>query len=153
MSRSILDDLKKRDICVILSLGGTRQMAAQYAGCSVRTIRNTTKRDPFFADQLAKTEISPEVKFLKNIIDAAKEEKNWRAAAWALERMYPERYARRRPETIPVAQLRDVVEYLVEMAMEQAPDSRNPKTLRATLTKIAHETLTKPVLKKSDDAT
>ncbi len=62
-------------------------------------------------------------------------------AAWALERMYPERYARRRPETIPIAQLRDVVHYLVEMAMQQASDTTNPKILRVTLTKLAHQSL------------
>ncbi len=55
MNKSLLDDGKKRDICLILSLGGTRQMAAHYVGCSVRTIRNTAHRDPLFADQLAKT--------------------------------------------------------------------------------------------------
>jgi hypothetical protein len=147
--RSILDEIKKRDICLILSLGGTRQMAAHYIGCTVRTIRNAAKSDLAFADKLAKTEISPEVKFLKNIIDATNDSKNWRAATWALERMYPERYARRRPETIPVAQLRDVVDYLVKMAMEQAPDTQDPKKLRDTLKTLAHQSLARSASKNN----
>jgi hypothetical protein len=152
MNKSTLDEFKKRDICRILACGGTRLMAAQYAGCSVRTIHNTAKRDPLFAEQLAKTELSPEFAFLKNIIDAVKEEKNWRAATWALERMYPERYARRRPETIPVGHLRDVVDYLVEKAMEKTPENQNRKALRATLKKLAHKSLTQSAVKKTNDA-
>ncbi len=54
--------------------------------------------------------------------------------------MYPERYARRRPNDTST-QLRDVIHYLVETAMQQASDTTNPKILRATLTKLTHQSL------------
>ncbi|HZZ27166.1 MAG TPA: hypothetical protein VFE46_04090 [Pirellulales bacterium] len=148
MKTTSLDESKQREICAILSLGGTRQMAAHYVGCSARTIRNVAKRDPQFAERLLKTELSPEIAFLRNISNAAMEGKYWRAAAWALERMFPERYERRRPDTIPMAQLHDVVDHLVEKAMQHAPDARDPQALRQLLAKVAHETLTTPSTKK-----
>ena len=151
--KRILDDIKKREICAILSVGGTRDMAAQYVGCTERTIRNAAERDPLFAERLAKTELSPEITFLRNISNAAAEGKYWRAAAWALERMYPERYEKRKPGAIPIAQLDDVVHYLVDAAMREVPDSRDPGTLRVTLTKIAHTTLITPANPKSTNAT
>jgi hypothetical protein len=141
MNKTYLDEIKQREICAILSVGGTRQMAARYVGCSVRTIRNRAKRDPLFAERLAKTELSPEITFLRSIIQAAGETKHRRAAAWGLERLYPERYAPRAPDTIPIAQLHDVVDHLVEKAMQLAPDTRNPQGLRTTLSELAIETL------------
>ncbi len=144
MRTFILNETKQREVCAILSLGGTHEMAAHYVGCHARTIRNMAKRNPEFAQRLLKTELSPEITFLKNISAAAAEQKHWRAAAWALERMYPERYARRAPDTIPVAQLHDVVNHLVDTAMRLAPDARNPQALRQTLAKLAHEKLAHP---------
>ena len=41
----------KNEICAILAVGGTRKMAAQYIGCSVRTICRMARRDPHFAER------------------------------------------------------------------------------------------------------
>ena len=42
---------------------------------------------------------------VKNIRNAAKKEQYWRAAAWALERCFPEKYARRGPDVITAEQI------------------------------------------------
>ena len=46
-----------------------------------------------------------ELGLVKNIRNAAKKEQYWRAAAWALERGFPEKYARRGPDVITVEQI------------------------------------------------
>lgn len=85
-----LDDSKRSAICTILSLGGTRRMAARYVGCTERTIRNTAARDRKFSQSLKQTELSPEITFLRTLLNAGKEAKYWQAAKWALQHMYPD---------------------------------------------------------------
>src|ERR1041385_1262536 len=90
-----LDVVKRREICRILGVGGTRSMAAMYVGCTTETIRAVARQDPDFATELHKAELDAEIKLLEAIRDAAKDVKQWRAAAWALERLFPERYGNR----------------------------------------------------------
>ena len=59
----------------------------------MRTIRNTAKRDPVFAERLRRTEIGPELTYLKTLDEAARDPKSWRATRWMMERLYPHRYA------------------------------------------------------------
>ena len=93
--KPLLDEAKRREICEILAVGGTRTMAAAYVGCSLDTIARTAQRDRMFAKQLRKASVECEICCLRNLSNAAQDPKNWRAAAWALERLYPERYGRR----------------------------------------------------------
>ncbi len=104
-----LDETKKREVFAILAVGGTRHMAAQYVGCHVETIRKAALRDPEFSDQLRKAEVGAELTFLRNIQQASKDPKQWRASAWALERLYPDRYGRRPPNSITPEQLAEVI--------------------------------------------
>lgn len=116
-----LDEIKRREILAILAVGGTRQVAAAYVGCSVRTIRNTAKRVPEFGEMLSQIEQSLEVSLLRNLREAAKEPRYWRAAAWALERLRPERYARRGPDVITLDQIRRLMAQLAEIISEEVP--------------------------------
>ena len=97
----VLDEAKKREILAIVAVGCSRSMAATYVGCAISTIQNTAERDPTFAEKLRQAVYSTELGLLKNIRNAAKKEQYWRAAAWALERRFPERYARRGPTSSP----------------------------------------------------
>jgi len=139
-----LDETRQNEICAILAVGGTRKMAAQYVGCHPRTIYKLVTKDSKFAERLARTELSPEIKFLKNISDAADDKKYWRAAAWALERIYPNRYAARKPGTITIDHIDEITRYIVDAAMKQVPDTRDPDKLRLELTQIAKQYLSKP---------
>jgi ribosomal protein L18E len=101
----VLDDKKRAQIVAILAVGCSQSVAAQYVGCAVRTIQNTAERDPKFAEELGKARSNAELGLVKNIRNAAKKEQYWRAAAWALERGFPEKYARRGPDVITVEQI------------------------------------------------
>jgi hypothetical protein len=110
--KPVLDDAKRREICAILAIGGTRRMAAHYVGCSVDTVGRTALRDPAFADQIRKAEVGSEILFLRNLRAACQDAKQWRAATWALERFFPDRYGRRPPRTITRAELRELLRNL-----------------------------------------
>ncbi len=110
--KPLLDDAKRREICAILAIGGTRRMAAHYVGCSVDTVGRAALRDPAFADQIRKAEVGSEILFLRNLRAACQDAKQWRAATWGLERFFPDRYGRRPPRTITRAALRQLLRHL-----------------------------------------
>lgn len=109
-----LDAGKKREIAAILSVGCSRATAAKYVGSSAETIRRTAKRDPEFAEQVRRAETGHELRYLQLIQGAAKDAKYWRAAAWALERKYPERYAPRKPQAVTKDEMGEIVRQLGE---------------------------------------
>ena len=119
--RRVLDDVKQKEILAILSVGCSQSMAAKYVGCSPQTIRREAARDPKFAKKLRQAKGNAELGLVKNIRQAANKEQYWRAAAWALERMFPEKYARRGPDVITAEQLAQVLAQLAERIIEQVP--------------------------------
>ena len=131
-----LDATKRREVCAILAVGGTRVMAAAYVGCATSTIRARALRDPEFAEQLRKAELSSEITFLKSIQAAAADVKQWRAAAWALERLFPERYARRAPDTITVEQMNEIIQALAGIMVGEVPVKRYRQRLLERLAEM-----------------
>ncbi len=116
-----LTEEKQAQICAILTVGGTRQMAADYVGCHVKTIQNTAKREPEFAARLRRSELAPEITLLKAIQTAVEDPKQWRTATWALERLYPARYRQRKPETLTPQQIAAVLEEFLTAITEVVP--------------------------------
>jgi hypothetical protein len=129
----VLDDVKKREICAILAVGCSRVIAAQYVGCHPTTIRNTALRDEEFALQLGQAEVKHEILHLSHINSAAKEGRYWRAAAWALERKYPDRYARRDPNIITVEQISEVLAQFADVIFEEVTE---PEYRQRILTRL-----------------
>jgi len=99
-SKLLLDDAKKREIVAILTVGCGRTVAARYVGCCAATIRRAMLKDPEFGERVGRAETSMEIAHLKNINTAAADVRYWRAAAWALERRFPQRYGQRKSGTI-----------------------------------------------------
>ncbi len=127
--KPLLDDAKQREICAILSVGGTRSVAAKYVGCCVDTIRRTALRDKVFAERIQKAEPSTEITFLKSIQTAAKESRNWRAAAWALEHLFPERYARRANSPLTREQITEILTQFAEELLVDLPAKDREKII------------------------
>ncbi len=109
--RGILDELKQREICAILAIGCTRELAGalRRPASHPTTIRRTALRDAEFAAALEQAETTHEIAHMTHINAAAKEGRYWRAAAWALERKYPDRYAPRDPRTFTIDQIGQVL--------------------------------------------
>lgn len=128
--RWVLDDAKMAQIVAILSVGCSQNMAAQYVGCASSTIQRTAERDPKFAKKLREARGNAELGLVKNIRSAAKKEQYWRAAAWALERGFPEKYARRGPDVITVEQIGLLLTKFSELVVAELPERDRSRILK-----------------------
>ena len=77
-----------------IGLGAPYVQACGYAGISFQTFNEWRDSKPEFSDRLQKAEGEAVVGWLRKIESAA-ETGNWQAAAWKLERRYPQDYGRR----------------------------------------------------------
>jgi hypothetical protein len=118
-----LDAGKKREVIAILSVGCSRTTAAQYVGCHASTISRTATRDPEFDQDVRHAESLLELKHLKNIDAAAKDARYWRAAAWALERKYPDRWGPRRPHALSAEQVSQALEQFAQLVVDEVSEA------------------------------
>jgi IS30 family transposase len=137
--RRSLDEFRKREILAILSVGCSRRTAARYVGCSPSTIRRTAERDPAFAESLHKAETKAQILFMKNIAAAAQKEQYWRAAAWALERLNPEDYAARSPNSVTLEQIRTLVSEFARIIVEEVPLAAHRKRILRRLERLGRD--------------
>jgi hypothetical protein len=108
-------------------------MAAQFVGCHPRTITNTAKADPAFAERINSAETTPEFYLLSTVLDAGKQG-TVHAAKWVLERLYPDQYRPRKPGTFSVDALRQL---LVELTARLADQAQSDDERRRVLETIA----------------
>lgn len=76
-----------------IQLGATYELACAYAGISFQTFNAWRKAKPAFSEAVQKAEGTAAVAWLRVIESAAIN--SWQAAAWKLERRYPQDYGRR----------------------------------------------------------
>ncbi len=133
-----LDEAKKRKIIGVLMIGASRESAAKYVGCSSTTIRNEIRRDPVFAEDVQHAEEESEVFFLQKIRAASNKEQYWRAAAWALERRCPNRYAARGAKTLSEEQVLRLVSDLVEIVIPEIHDAHERRSIIRKVNRLVH---------------
>jgi predicted nucleic-acid-binding protein len=75
-----------------IELGATYELACGYAGIHYDTFNEWQKNKAEFSDAVKAAEGRAAVKWLAKIEAAAA--KSWQAAAWKLERRYPDKYGR-----------------------------------------------------------
>ena len=132
-----LTDDQKREFCLIVLIGCDRETATKYLGCTQHQLQNALKQDPQFAKQLARAEATPEFIHMRNLHNAAKDEKHWRVSVWWLERCAPERYARRNPDAISAAQLRQIIKQLADAIAGEVANRDDRQRLLTRLISIA----------------
>lgn len=132
-----LDEFKKREIAAIVAVGGSRRTAARYVECSPETIRRHARRDAAFATRLQRAEAQLEVVHLTNIETGGK--KNWRASAWILERMFPERYGRRAATSITAERLADILGQVADVVCNEVQSPADRRRVQAALTKLGRK--------------
>ena len=128
--RPVLDEGKRGQILAILSVGCSQSVAAEYVGCAVSTIQRTAERDPRFAGDLCQAKCNAELGLVKNIRSAAKKEQYWRAAAWALERGFPEKYASRGPDVITIEQIGQLLAKFSNFIVQDVPELYRTQILK-----------------------
>jgi AcrR family transcriptional regulator len=76
-----------------VALGATNELACYYAGISHETFYQWLRNKPDFFEAIKEAEARGAVSRLAKIEKAASDG-NWQAAAWLLERRYPQWYGR-----------------------------------------------------------
>lgn len=84
---------RQKRICDAIRLGATHVLAAQAAGIGERTFYEWMQEKPQFAQAVKAAEGEAALVWLEKI-EAAASDGNWQAAAWKLERRYPQMYGR-----------------------------------------------------------
>jgi hypothetical protein len=130
-------DEQKGQVYGILSVGCDRQTAANFVGCSLADIRRAMLRDATFAAGVCRAEAGAELNHMRNIQQAAKDEKHWRASVWWLERRSPERFGPRGPGVVTARQLKAFIEILADVLREDVRDAGERQHILARLTTLA----------------
>lgn len=97
-----------------IRVGATYRLACDYGGITEETFSQWRKRYPEFTEAIKEAEGAGAVGWLAKIEKAANEGA-WQAAAWKLERRYPESYGR----TVVDQRTSATVEDLVKMPLEE----------------------------------
>jgi hypothetical protein len=118
-----LDEIKRREVCALVSAGCSLRRAARYVGCAHTTITREARDNPEFGDRLRDAEIQAQLHPLRALRKAAAT--HWRAAAWWLERRESD-FARRPPDSISTARVRALLQNLLDVVSAErlAPSIR-----------------------------
>lgn len=85
---------RHKKICEYVARGLSREKAARLAGIGTETLYDWMRHKPDFSEDIKKSDVEWELKALENI-DQAADDGYWQAAAWKLERKFPDEYGRR----------------------------------------------------------
>ncbi len=136
-----ISEIKQREILALLSVGCSRRTAARYVNCTQKAIDELARTNPDFAEKLRRAEANLEIESIKNMFNAAKQEKNWRASAWVLERKSPQEFLKKKPDVIPSGLLDTLLNRIVTLLIEECPAAVQRKGLLKKLDVIRMETI------------
>lgn len=128
-----LDAKTKTGILAVVSLGATLETAARYFKREPREIVDEIAADAEFQRDFQQAREQAEVFFLKQVKSAAQDAKNWRAATWSLERLYPDRYGRLKADSVSVDELRALFERLRETIAAEFQEPADREKIEAKL--------------------
>jgi IS30 family transposase len=130
-----LDEVKRRQVCLLVSAGCGIQEAARLLGCAASTIRREMKRVPEFGEEVRSAECNAQLDSLAAMRKAAST--HWRAAAWLLERTNP-RFARYQSRGYKPEEVWLVVEEVILTATEEMTDFQQRQILCRRMLAAAH---------------
>jgi hypothetical protein len=115
-----LDEVKRREVCALVSAGCGIDGAARYVGCNAITIRRESLRNPEFCEQLRNAELNAQNTPLQRLPKAAGTQ---RRAASMLKPTRPDQFARREPNVLSAEDVKIWVEKLVKSKFDRPNDS------------------------------
>ncbi len=147
-----LTEEQKKEATLIASVGCDRELAARYLGCTVQDLVSDALRDEIFAKALRRAEAGAELAHMRNIQQAAKEERHWRASVWWLERRAPHRYGRRGSGEIT---RRELIRFLSSVTSSVASAIHQTEDRQRVLDKLDElaDNLTDPLLLEDRSST
>lgn len=87
-----MDAEKQERVIEATRKGLTRAICARLAGVAPSTLYKALREDAEFSQRVKTAQADGEQALIDTIRAASAEPKHWTAAAWLLERRYPERY-------------------------------------------------------------
>jgi hypothetical protein len=102
-----LDDAKRREICALVAGGCGLREAARYVRCNINTVRREAERNPEFDERLRSSQTYAQLSPLRAMQHAVGT--HWRAAAWMLERAFPNRFSKPVPGAFGARQARELL--------------------------------------------
>ncbi len=121
----------------MLLVGCDRETAGNYLGFSPTQLRDEVKRDADFLQQVLRAEASAEFHQIRNLHEATKDSKQWRASVWWLERKVPERFARRAANAVTESEWRHFLETLADLITSEIASEADRQRLLTRLAQIA----------------
>ena len=128
-----LSDAQRQELRSILLIGCDRTTARNFLGLAPAELREALAGDDGLAELVARAEAAAELHHMRNVHGAAKDEKNWRASVWWLERRSPERFARRDAASWSPGELAEVLE---ELAAEIVAEIDDPDVRRRMVDRL-----------------
>jgi hypothetical protein len=107
-----------------LLFGGTKADAYGAVGVSRSTVRRAMAADPGFASAVKSADVRGKLNLVMTIHNAAMSGGQWRAAAWLLERRFPNEFGRRCPDDYRREEVEDLVTALAETALRFVAEER-----------------------------
>ena len=126
----VLDETKCEVAIALVAVGCSLSTVARYLGVHRETLRRNAVRHPEFGKRLAQAAASLEWSHLRKVTQASG--RSWRASAWMLERINPQRFGRRKADSISRSELNDVLDILTRILTEEIndPQARQQVLLR-----------------------
>lgn len=81
-----LTPAQREEVLSYLPSGGDRITVCEFVGVTPLQLQLEMKRDPTFAESVARAEARVELTQMSKVLKAANDEKNWRTSVWWLER-------------------------------------------------------------------
>lgn len=131
------NDVAERRILDALRDGATMALAARAAGISPRTLRRWRDRHEGFNRKVQRAKAEAGADAL-DTINAAADEGDWRAAAWMLEKRFPDQYGE--ASDLPQEEIEAFVETVRETIRETFDDCETASELLAEIGSALEET-------------
>jgi hypothetical protein len=131
----ILNDVRRHELCRLLAAGREIGEAARAVGCSLRTVRRESASDEGFGRQLSEARLAGRLDPVDHLRQAALTD--WRAAAWLLERLDPQQFARRSRSTCTPKDLQTLVDRVIETALQDIDDHATRTRVYRSATAVA----------------
>jgi hypothetical protein len=106
----IITNENEKEILAILTIGGSRNTAADYVSIARTTLRDHIARDEVFSEQVKRAEAAGQLKHLKKVGGADQ----WQASAWMLERKWPDEFGRKDRQDVPADDMTSVLTKLID---------------------------------------
>ena len=124
-----IDGHKQDQLCGLVSLGISRWQAAKHLGVHRTTLYRALRDNPVFDEQLRQAELQHELRPVRQITEQMP--KDWRAGAWLLERLLPDFWMKRQPNTVTLADMHGIFGAMIKLVMEGVSGKEDRKQVSA----------------------